>query len=183
MMGRIFSAPDDRTCAQARRLRPAAGGRSGLRERLRGWLNCSRGTSAVEFALLAPALGFSLLATADLGFGMTERMAMDHALRTGAQSAMEDPGATGVLAAMDTAATLNFAVAGGQGSPAGNTLALSTTRFCACPTSTGTEVSCSTICTGSKPTYIFYRMGAVKTYKGSLMPALTFNRSMQVQIR
>ncbi len=157
-------------------LRSAAGG-------LAAWVRCRRGVSAVEFALLAPVLGFSLIATVDLGFGLTERMAMDHVLRSGAQKAIADPGASTVLAAMRSAARMNFTLDDEQPEAGIETLSLSAIQFCACPESIGFAVKCSTICSGTKPTFIFYRMSVQKTYQPWLIPTMNFERAAQVQIR
>lgn len=147
------------------------------------WVRCKSGVSAVEFALLAPVLGFSLIAAVDLGFGLTERMAIEHVLRAGAQSAMGDPGATTVLGVMDSAAKMNFTLADEAVVGGPEPLSLSAIRFCACPESVTFAVTCSTICSGSKPTFIYYRMSAVKTYRGWLIPPFSFARAAQVQIR
>lgn len=155
----------------------------GLASRAARWAACRRGVSAVEFALLAPVLGFSLIATVDLGFGLSERMAMDHALRSGAQRAMADPGASEALATMRATATMNFTLDDQLPAAGVEPLSLSAIRYCACPENVGFAVTCSTICTGSKPTFIFYRMTAQKTYRPRLLPVMTFTRSAQVQIR
>lgn len=143
---------------------------------LRCWRRCRAGLAATEFALIAPTLAFSLLATVDLALGMSERMELDHMLRAGAQAAMKDPGTAAVESAMWTAA----GASPGAGS---NGITLSVTRFCACPDAVATPVSCSTNCTGAKPTYTYYRMAAQTSYAGNVFPTLGFNRALQVQIR
>lgn len=183
----MIGGRDRRSGAGAREaIRPPQGLGGPLRRvasRLTGWTRCRRGVSAVEFALIAPVLGFSLIATVDLGFGLTERMTIDHVLRAGAQSAMADPGSTTVLAAMRSAAEMNFKLEGQPQEAGVDPLSLSATRFCACPENVGFAVACSTSCSGSKPTYMYYRMSAEKIYRGRLIPAITFKRTTQVQIR
>ena len=155
----------------------------GAARRMTGWGRCRHGVSAVEFALVAPVLGFSLIATIDLGRGLTERMAIDHALRAGAQSAFNDPGAPTVLEVVRSAAAMNFTLDNGMPVAGTDPLSVATIRFCACPENVGFAVACSTVCNGAKPTFIYYRMSAQKTYRGRLIPTMTFNRSAQVQIR
>ena len=140
------------------------------------------GTSAVEFALYAPALIVALLAAIDLGLAEFERMTIDHALRSAAQSAMADQGADAVLKVLRSTASRNFTVATGTTAGAG-ALAVSVDRFCACPDSTGVAVACSTTCPGSAPTYIYYRLSGSKTHSGMIMPAMALNTSAQVQVR
>lgn len=123
-------------------------------------------------------LAFALLAGADLGLGIADRISMAHVLRSGAQAAIEDPGATHVTDVMRATASLNFTLDSGS-----DPLSLSTSRFCACPEDTAVAVTCSTICTGSKETFIYYRMSAQKTHPGWIMPAMTFDPAVQVQIR
>ncbi len=148
-----------------------------------GWWRCNRGVSAVEFALVAPILAFLLLAGVDMGRAISERMAMDHALRAGAQEAMRDPGATRVLEVMRTTAEANFTLNDGTAENDDASLTLSAIRFFACPEDVGFAVTSSTICAGSKPPFIYYRMTGEKTYTGWIMPVFGFDRSVQVQIR
>lgn len=148
-----------------------------------GWWRCNRGVSAVEFALLAPVLGFVLIAAIDLGLAISERMALDHAVRAGAQSAIVDQTEAQVVAVMRTTAEPNFALSGTV-LPAGVAPATFTAlRYCACAPSLGTAVACSTICLGSQPTFIYYRVSGQKTYSGWITPKIAFSRGMQVQVR
>lgn len=146
------------------------------------WSQDRRGVSAVEFALVAPILGFALLASLDLGLAVSERMAIHHALRAGAQHAMSDPGDAAVLNVMRSSAEANFTIDDGTASGA-EALDLSVLRYAACPEDVGFVVPVSTICAGSKPTFIFYRLSGQMTYTGWLMAAMTFDRTVEVQIR
>lgn len=151
--------------------------------RMARWWRCHRGVSAVEFALVAPILAFLLLAGVDMGRAISERMAMDHALRAGAQESMRDPGASRVLEVMRGTAETNFTLADGTLESDAASLNLSAIRLFACPEDLGFAVTSSTICAGSKPPFIYYRMTGAKTYTGWIMPAFGFDRSVQVQIR
>ena len=148
-----------------------------------GWWRCNRGASALEFALLAPILGFALIASVDFGFAISERMALDHVLRTGAQSAMADAGEGQVNGVMQAAAAPNFGLDGTAWSPGSTEATFSAVRYCACASSLATAVPCATVCPGSQPTFTFYRMTGRKTYAGRITPDLSFNRAVQVQVR
>ena len=150
--------------------------------RIREFLGCKSGVSAVEFSLIAPTLVFAVFATVDLGLGFSDRMNIEHVLRAGAQSAVTDPGDAAVLTVMSGAATTNFSLAG-SADPGPTPLTLSSVRFCACPESPNTAVSCLTVCAGSEPTFIFYRLSAQKAYTPWLLPSVAFDSSIRVQIR
>lgn len=164
--------------------RPAAGeSRRTASGRARAWWGCRRGVAATEFALVAPILAVTLLTSIDLGRALTERMAIDHALRAGAQRAMADPGTASVLDVMETTAETNFTLTGDALNTAESTLDLSVVRYGACPGNLGYAVDPATVCSGSTPTYIYYRMEAAKTYTGWLAPDIAFDRAALVQIR
>lgn len=146
------------------------------------WRQSEAGVSAVEFALLAPVLVFALVAAVDMGLAEYERMTIDHALRAGAQSAMVDQGQAQVLAVVQNTAAKNFVIST-QNTPSTDTLLVSVSQFCACPDSTGTAVSCSTACTGSLPTFVYYSLSGTKIYSGMIMPAVTMSPSVLVQVR
>ena len=155
-------------------------------EVIRKWAGkCRRaedGTSAVEFALFAPVLVFSLLAAVDIGLAEYERMTIDHSLRAAAQSAMTDPGANAVLKVLETTASKNFTLSDGPtASPGALTVAVN--RFCACPNNPSVAVACSTTCTESAPTFIYYRLLGTKIHNAMILPAMTLSPSLQVQVR
>jgi pilus assembly protein CpaE len=154
-----------------------------LKEMLVSWWRGGEGASAVEFALIAPMLIIGLVTMVDVGLAANERMTIDHVLRSGAQRAMADPGAGAVLNVLKDTATRNFTLPPDGAPQPPHTLSLSAVRFCACPEDTGAAVACSTICSGPKPTFIYYRLLGAKTYKGMIIPSVTSSISMQVQIR
>jgi pilus assembly protein CpaE len=147
---------------------------------------CQAGISSVEFALLAPVLCLILLTTVDLGSALTERLGMSQVLRSGAQVAMEDPGEEEVTDLMQSAASGNFHTeAEAETDPAlvSQMLELEVERFCACPDEPETAVTCSTVCTGTVPTFIYYRMSAEKDFSGVLLRGLPLSTAAQVQVR
>jgi pilus assembly protein CpaE len=146
------------------------------------WRRSEDGVSAIEFALLAPVLFFALVAAVDVGLAEYERMTIDHVLRAGAQSAMADPGQAQVLNVAQNTASKNFTISTQSGISA-TALNVDVQRFCACPNSTGTAVACSTICAGSAPPFIYYRLTGTKLHNGMVMPAMTLTGSVEVQVR
>ena len=160
------------------------------------WRRCESGAAAVEFAIFMPVLVLSGLAAVDLGLAVHQRMTMDHVLRSGAQIAMLDPGEQPVRDALQSTATKNFAA--GEVAPAGSTsasdntiqtgtapLRVTATRYCACPEALGAAVPCATVCAGTVPTFIFYRLGATKGFNGILVrnSQITLSSSVEVQVR
>ena len=165
--------------------RGGASGRwtSRLRRLVVVWSRCRHGVAASEFALIAPVLGFTLLASIDLGLAISERMAIDHVLRAGAQAAIPDPGEGGVLEVMRSTAQTNFALADESSQDGELSLTLSVSRYGACAEDVDFAVDPSTICAGSEPTFIYYRLTAKKSYTGWLAPDIEFERAAHVQIR
>lgn len=171
-----LKAETDRGRAPGRWTRRLCGG-------LAVWSRCRQGVAASEFALIAPVLGFTLLASIDLGLAISERMAIDHVLRAGAQAAIADPGEGGVLEVMRSTAQTNFALADESSQDGELSLALSVSRYGACAEDVDFAVEPSTICAGSNPTFIYYRLTAKKSYTGWLAPDIEFERAAHVQIR
>lgn len=140
------------------------------------------GLAATEFAMLAPVLVFMVLAALDLTTALTERMAIGHVLRSGAQVAMADPGPAQVRAAMQGMAEgfrLGTDTAGGE-------LSLTAELRCACPAAPQTAVSCGTggtVCAGNQPTTIAYRLQARKNHDSRLLPDMASAMLLEVQIR
>ena len=141
------------------------------------------GVSALEFALLAPMMIFGLLATVDLGLALSERMTIDHVLRAGAQSAMEDIGVAAVDRVLRTTAMKSFSLAVSAAAGDDVLLALSARRFCTCPEAPAASVACLTTCAHNTPTQIFYALSGEKTYSGLILPRFQQSKALQVQVR
>ena len=154
---------------------------------LRAWMVAARraesGVAALEFALFAPVLFFGLVATADVGLALYERMTLDHALRAGAQSAMGDPGKDAVLGVLSATAAKNFPPASPDAAALPSQLVLSVDRYCTCSGDTATAVACSTTCPGTASTYIYYRLAAAITRDSMILPDISFSPSLQVQVQ
>lgn len=145
------------------------------------------GVAAVEFSLLAPVLFFCCLAVVDAGLAVGERMTIDHVLRAGANFAMQDPGEAAVKNAMVSIAKKNFSgaqVAPGDGQAVSNSadsLYLEVDKFFACDDAPAVPVADPASCTGDY--YTFYRLDATKIYAAMILPNISFNPVIQVQVR
>ena len=159
-------------------------GRRAIRRWLVGFGRRTDGVSSIEFGLFAPILFFSLLTTVDLGFALFERMTIDHILRSGAQSAMSGDTQPETLEVARRTAERNFVLSDGtEAGAAEDPLSIVVHRYNACPEDPSVEVGATTVCAGPRPTSIFYRISAEKTYGGLILPAMTIGRSMLVQLR
>lgn len=142
------------------------------------------GLSAIEFALIAPIFVIGFVVMADIGLAAHHRMTIDHVLRTGAQSAMMDPGASTVLTVLETTAADSFSVGSSTVTGGKPPLTFATERYCVCPGNHGSQVPCSTICTGTAPaTLAFYSLSASSIYTGMLIPNLIFRPALEVEVR
>ena len=145
-----------------------------------------KGVAAMEFGLVAPILFFGLLSTVDLGLAVNERMEVNHVLRAGAEAAINKSDEDTVYAVMANTAGQNMEVAeyhyGHYHGEPGD-LRLAVNQYCACPDATEVAVTCTTICTGNVPTYVYYQIDGSKTYTGMFIPNISFTPSMRVQIR
>ena len=143
------------------------------------------GTSAIEFALLGQVLIIGLLTAVDLGFAAHDRMILDTIIRSGAQSAMNDPGHDSVLKVLRTVASTHYTVADPT-APAANQEAVTLTveRSCSCPENPGVPVpSCTTLCASSERPSLFYRLSATKSRSTIIVPRMSLAASLKVQAR
>lgn len=140
-----------------------------VRRQVARFVLCGRGTSATEFALIAPVIAFAMISAVDVGMAVQQKMSLEHALRSAAQTAILDPGETAVRAAATEAA-------GGLATP-------SVTRYCACVENADLAVACSTTCPGPTYTSVYYRLSASKQYVGYFLPAFTLGASAKVRVR
>lgn len=148
------------------------------------------GASAIEFALVAPILVFSLLAMVDMGRAVFEKIAIDQSLRAGFEAAMIDPGKERVETIIADAAGPMFNVtfpADAQSSTvsggADKSLRVTVNRFCACPSAVKTSVSCTVRCTPTTFPYAFYDLDAEKNFSGMLLPRFSLSSHLEVQVR
>lgn len=150
-----------------------------LRGRKVGFGYDQSGASAVEFALIAPLIFFSLLAMVDVGFAVNDRMYVDQILRSGGQPAMRDRGEAIVEETLKRAACK-----GGETYPNCTNIAKMTfavDRYCVCPVTEVTDPTCTDTCEIRPQT--FYKVSATKTYEGIFLPQFNFVPSKIVEVR
>lgn len=165
-------------------MRPRGGSPASFKQKAKDLRTSEDGVTAVEFAFVAPVLALALVAMADLGFALFERMTIDHVLRAGAQAAMSDPGEERVLQVLQS--TLS------QSATPSHLSFNTVKRYCACPEDADVDPAiapdCTTVtCANSAPSYVYYRMEASKPYQAmslpEILPDFQLSSSVQVQVR
>jgi Flp pilus assembly protein TadG len=129
--------------------------RRSLRQFVGGDINGIRGTTAIEFAIIAPVLMLMTICTIDMGIGFYRYMQVESAAGVGAQSAALHGFNTSNIASAITNAT---SYSGISASPAPS-------QFCGCPSTSGIEVAtCGSTCTGGAAAGTYVTTSAQSTY-------------------
>jgi len=146
-----------------------------MRAFLRRFVRESDGSSVVEFALLAPVMLLMTLATFDVGNSISDRMAIDAAMRNGLQVAMVTGSLDDTLQMMETTAVAELGA---------DQASFQVTQFCTCGTVTDTQVSCTNICTGSEPMVnVFLQLDGQFHHNSWFMPDVQLNPTLFLQQR
>lgn len=143
------------------------------------------GVAAVEFAFSAPMLILGVVVMTDLGLAVHERMNLDQAVRSGAEFVMND------VSDKDEIKKLVIAAATGTYSETPNDVESAERPtvtvpdpVCECPDNPGTAVSCSgTLCSNDMPPSVYYYIHAKKTYEALLLPDMSLQTEITVQVR
>ncbi len=144
---------------------------------------CRSGTSAIEFAIGAPALLIGLIIVTDVGLAVGSRMKLDQAVRSGAEFAMNSVEDETTLEDMvKSAATGAY---GDQMDDINDSQIpdVDVTKTCECPDAAGVEAACDALCTGDAIPYIYYDFVANQDYQGIFIPDLAMETKMKVQTR
>lgn len=129
--------------------------RRSLRRFLSGDINGIRGTSAIEFAMIAPAMILMSICTIDLGIGFYRYMQVESAAGAGARYAALHGFSADTIAAAITNAT---SYSGISASPDPN-------QFCGCPSTSGVAVAtCGSTCTGGAAAGTYVNASAQTVY-------------------
>jgi len=136
---------------------------------LQRFLRDERGVSAVEFALIAPVLLFSLLGVVDLGHAVYQRADMESALRSGIQYFMNGGDD---LARAETVVNASWTT-----KPDG--VSVIAERFCMCG---GVEHACNALCDDATYPLSFNRIRATATFPGILMED-SYSTAQAVRVR
>ena len=141
------------------------------------------GVAATEFALVAPVLVLACLGMVDIGMAFSERMAIDDSLRAASEGAMRDTGKAEVTDLLNAAASNNFTIASDR-TVRSDTLVTTVDRFCACPESVNTTVSCTSgACAGAKPPFAYYSLSAEKLSSSIFLRNFNLKSSLLVQVK
>ena len=137
-----------------------------------------KGAAAVEFGLLVPFLGLSLLATTDLGLALYRKMQVEDAAQAGAQYA--------IAHGFDAAAITNAVASATNSSAVSATPA--PTQFCGCPTGSGIgTVTCGSVCTGGATAGTYttvYAQGNFPTFLDyQIVSSYTMNSQATVRLQ
>jgi len=139
------------------------------------------GAAAIEFGLLGPTLLLSLVVMADVGLALSERMTLDHILRSGAQPAMADLGASNVNATIAVAAEAQKFPVCSAGSPANGSFCPTVVVSCFCPD--GSTATCASPTACPVTFQKVYTISATRTRKSIILPDFNFQLSLKVQTR
>jgi len=142
------------------------------------FLRNEHGVAAIEFALIGPVLVFGLVAMADVGLAVRDRMALDHIVRVGAQNAAQNPGTEAVLRILRAASVDSL-----TRSTSTAALSVGVTEECVCPEAPANTVACATTCSGQSSTFIYYVLQANTVAAGLLLPDMPIQSRARVQIR
>jgi Flp pilus assembly protein TadG len=155
-----------RVLAQARRLALAS-------------LDNDEGLSGIEFAIIAPVLILSFIATADFGLAIYAKMQVENAAQAGTEYASRNGYTSSSISSAVTSATN---LSGLAASPA-------PTEFCGCPSTSGvTTATCGTNCASGAFAGTYVSASAQATYSTiisypGIPTSYTFNSTSTVRIK
>jgi TadE-like protein len=142
---------------------------------------CKSGVASVELSIVMPVLVLAFLLMVDVSFAINNRMHLDTAMRTAAESALTDPGTATVEKVFDATKV---------SSPDSSEISFATSvdfdmdveRYCLCPGSAA-HVSCTNACADTSIPYLFYELDGSGNYSGIFLPSQPISRKIVVQIR
>ena len=137
------------------------------------------GLSGIEFALIAPVLILSFIATADFGLAIYAKMEVENAAQAGTEYAARNGYTSSSVTSAVTAAT---SMSGVSATPAPS-------QFCGCPSTSGvTTATCNTNCASGAAAGTYVSASAQATYTTIIsypgIPAsYTFSSTSTVRIK
>jgi TadE-like protein len=142
---------------------------------------CKSGVASVELSIVLPVLVLAFLLMVDVSFAINNRMHLDTALRTAAESALTDPG-TDKLEKVFDATKVSSPEESGITFASSIDFDMDAERYCLCPGSAN-KVSCTNACADTSVPYLFYELDGSGNYSGIFLPSLPISRKIVVQIR
>jgi Flp pilus assembly protein TadG len=137
------------------------------------------GLSGIEFALIAPVLILSFIATADFGLAIYAKMEVENAAQAGTEYAARNGYTSSSVTSAVTSATM---ISGLSATPAPS-------QFCGCPSTSGvTTATCGTNCASGAAAGTYVSASAQATYSTIIsypgIPAsYTFSSTSTVRIK
>ena len=163
------------------RFRPTSGSNvlTEVREAVVSARDNSEGLSGIEFALIAPVLILSFIATADFGLAIYAKMEVENAAQAGTEYAARNGYTSSSVTSAVTSAT---SMSGISATPAPS-------QFCGCPSTSGvTTATCNTNCASGAVAGTYVSASAQATYTTIIsypgIPAsYTFSSTSTVRIK
>ena len=156
---------------------------SGVFARVGGAVSSARnnreGLSGIEFALIAPVLILSFIATADFGLAIYAKMEVENAAQAGTEYAARNGYTSSSVTSAVTAAT---SMSGVSATPAPS-------QFCGCPSTSGvTTATCNTNCASGAAAGTYVSASAQATYTTiisypGIPSSYTFSSTSTVRIK
>jgi len=123
-----------------------------------GLLRCTRGTAAIEFAIIGGVFSAMLVVSRDIGLAYYANMQVQTAAQVGAQYAVNHGGSAFDASAISNAVLSATSTTGISASPA-------PTEFCACPSGTTlTNAACGTVCADGTGAGTYATVSASRTH-------------------
>ena len=137
------------------------------------------GLSGIEFAIIAPVLILSFIATADFGLAIYAKMQVENAAQAGTEYAAKNGWTSSSVTSAVTSAT---SLSGLSATPAPS-------EFCGCPSTSGvTTATCNTNCASGAVAGTYVSASAQATYSTiisypGIPTSYTFNSTSTVRIK
>ena len=148
---------------------------------LKQFAQCKNGVASVELSIILPVLAFAFLLMVDVSFAINNRMHLDTALRTAAESAITDPG-TDTIEKIFDATKVSVPESSEMTFASSVDFAVDVERYCTCSGSAA-KVSCTTPCADTSIPYLFYELDGTGDYSGIFLPSIPISRRIVVQLR
>jgi len=121
-------------------------------------LGCTRGTAAIEFAIIGGVFSALLVVSGDIGLAYYANMQVQTSAQVGAQYAVNHGGSTFDASAIGNAVLNATSTTGITATPA-------PVEFCACPSGTSlTSATCGTTCADGTGVGTYARVSASRTH-------------------
>jgi Flp pilus assembly protein TadG len=131
---------------------------SNMVERIRrGFLHCTCGAAAIEFAIIGGVFSAILVVSGDIGLAYYANMQVQTAAQVGAQYAVNHGGSTFNASAISNAVLNATSTTGIAASPA-------PVQFCGCPGTSVSTATCGTVCADGTGAGTYVTVSASRTH-------------------